>query len=124
MGTIAVSMCVVWYRKERDRMVHVPWKELYLKRQKSKRDEESAEMGGLIATQGHGAAWTCTAAATCVWVHGSDVAALSPVASDTAKVLEDRAIQSWPCPSLTTILGRPGPDPHCLKPSGERQHKS
>lgn len=114
----------MWYGKERDRMVRVLWKELYMKRQKSKRDEESAEMGGLIATQGHGAAWTWAAAATCVWVHGSDVAALLPVASDTAKDLEDRAIQSWPCPSLTAILGRTGPAPHCLKDSGERQHKT
>lgn len=41
---------------------------------KGKSDEERAEEGGFVATQGHGDVWAWAAAGTCVWVHGSETA--------------------------------------------------
>lgn len=35
------------------------------------RDEERAEMGDLIATQGHGDVWGCVAALADIWVHST-----------------------------------------------------
>ena len=36
-------------------------------------------------------------------------------APDTTKGREDRAVQSWSCPSLAVTLGRAGSAPHQLK---------
>lgn len=70
-------------------------------------------MGGLLATRAMVMSLAWVAARGHVWVHVLAVASesvlmsLAPMATEGQ---EDRATQSWSCPSLAAKLGRTGPD--------------